>query len=139
VTGDALLVLDTDVCIYLLNGRAPTLGARLRQLRLGQLATSTITVAELRFGALNSARARANLERVETFLGPLVRLPFDEPAAAAFAQIKHLLRREGTPIGSLDTMIAAVTRAAGGTLVTNNRREFARVPGLLLADWPTEG
>jgi tRNA(fMet)-specific endonuclease VapC len=134
-----LHVLDTDVCIYLLNGRAPALVARLRELAAGELATTAVTAAELRFGALNSGRARANLQRVDTFLAPLVRLPFDDAAAAEFAGVKHALRRAGQPIGVMDLLIAAVVLAAGASLVTNNRREFAHVPGLRLTDWPLEG
>jgi len=138
VTAGAPLLLDTDVCVYLLNGRAPGIAARLRQLRLGDVGTTSITAAELRFGALNSGRPRANLERVDAFLGPLVRFPFGDEAATEFARIRLELRAAGTPIGTMDLLIAAIVRALDATVVTNNQRELARVQGLRLADWSLE-
>jgi tRNA(fMet)-specific endonuclease VapC len=125
--------------VYLLNGRAPGIAARLREMRLGEVATTTITAAELRFGALNSGRPQANLERVEAFLGPLTRFPFTDAAATEFARGKLELRVAGTPIGTMDLLIAAIARSIDATLVTNNRREFARVPGLRVSDWSVDG
>lgn len=133
------LLLDTDVCVYLLNGRAPGIAAQLRALRLGDVGTTWVTVAELRFAALNSGRPRANLERVEAFLGPLTRVPFTDEAATEFARIKMELRVAGTPIGTMDLFIAAIVRSLEAVLVTNNQREFARVQGLRLADWTLDG
>jgi tRNA(fMet)-specific endonuclease VapC len=129
-------LLDTDVCVYLLNGRATGVAVRLRELSLGDVGTTAVTAAELRFGALNSGRARANAERVEAFLGPLVRLPFEDEAAFEFARIKRELRAAGSPIGVMDMLIAAIARSLDAALVTNNVRDFARVAGLRLADWP---
>ncbi|MGE0454382.1 MAG: type II toxin-antitoxin system VapC family toxin [Vicinamibacteria bacterium] len=129
-------LLDTDVCVYLLNGRAPGVAARLREMKLGDVGTTAITAAELRFGALNSGRPRANAERVETFLAPLVRLPFEDEAAFEFARIKKELRVAGSPIGVMDMLIAAIARSADTVLVSHNVRDFARVTGLRLADWP---
>lgn len=130
-----LFVLDTDTCIHLLNGSAPLAEQRLRHLPASQIATTAITVAELRFGALHSARSRDNLERAETFLAALRRLPFEDSAAAEFARIKQQLVSRGRPIGALDLCIAAIACAADGTLVTGNLREFRRVPGLSSESW----
>jgi tRNA(fMet)-specific endonuclease VapC len=130
-----LHLLDTDICIYLLNGRAKIAEDRLRRLPRDQIGVAAITAAELRYGALHSARPRENLVRVETFLGPIARVPFDDLAAAHFARIKHELAARGRPIGVMDLLIAATCLAAGAALVTNNVREFSRVSSLEVENW----
>lgn len=130
-----MYLLDTDICIYLLNRRAPTVIQRLQETPADEVGTTSITAAELRFGALNSGRPRANLLRVEAFLAPLTQQPFENRAAAHYAQIKHHLRTQGQMIGPMDLLIAAVARSIGATLVTNNVREFSRVPGLNIESW----
>lgn len=101
----------------------------------GQIGTTTLTAAELRFGALSSGRPAANLARVATFLEPLVQVPFDEEAAIHFSDIKRFLVSRGQLIGIMDMLIASCTLAAGGVLVTNNVREFSRVPSLRFENW----
>lgn len=130
-----MYILDTDTCIYLLNRRYPEVERRLRRARPRDLATTTISVAELRFGALNSARPEENLARAEILFAPLIHLPFDDDAAAHFARIRHDLKVRGGPIGVMDLLIASIARAAHGILVTNNVREFERVPGLKVENW----
>jgi len=131
-----MFVLDTDICIYLLNGKAPGIAERLRGLPKRLVATSAVTAAELYYGALHSGRAENNMRRVRAFLAPLVRIAFGDEAAEHFGRIKQVLAQAGTPIGPMDLLIAATTLGAGAQLVTNNREEFARVPSLMLADWP---
>jgi tRNA(fMet)-specific endonuclease VapC len=128
-------LLDTDVAIYLLNGRLPQVKARLREVPAGQVGTTAVTAAELRYGALRSGRPERNLARAESFLRPLRVVAFDDQAAIHFARVKEHLVRRGKLIGAPDLFIAACTLAVGGTLVTNNVREFARVPGLLWENW----
>jgi tRNA(fMet)-specific endonuclease VapC len=130
-----LYLLDTDISIYLLNSRLPSIIERLERLPAGQVGTTAPTAAELRFGALNSGRPEQNLARVETFLAPLVQIPFDSQAAIHFSQTKHLLTSQGRLIGTMDLLIAACALAAGGVLVTNNVREFSRVPNLPIENW----
>ncbi len=130
-----LYLLDTDISIYLLNGRLPAVEQRLGSLSAEQLGTTAITAAELRFGALNSGRPQKNLARVETFLAPLMQVPFDEKAAIQFGNLKRQLFAKGQLIGTMDLLIAATVLAAGGVLVTNNVREFSRVPSLDLENW----
>lgn len=130
-----MYLLDTDVCIYLLRGQAPRVVERLRQLPLDGIGTTAITVAELRFGALRSAKPRDNSLRVAQFVAPLTRVPFDDLAAIQFARLKRDLSAVGQLIGPMDMLIAATTLAAGATLVTNNVREFQRVRSLRVENW----
>lgn len=130
-----LFLLDTDISIYLLNGRLPTVEQRLAGMPAEQVGTTAVTAAELRFGALNSGRPEKNLARVETFLAPLVQIPFDERAAIQYGNLKRHLVSKGQIIGLMDLLISACTLAAGGILVTNNVREFSRIPTLNLENW----
>lgn len=130
-----MYLLDTDICIYLLNGKAPRAEARLRELDRDEVGVTAITVAELSFGAVHSGRPERNLARVEAFLAPLVRVPFDDAAAACFARIKQALTASGGMIGAMDLLIAATALAFPAVLVTNNTRDFARVPGLEMENW----
>lgn len=131
----ALYLLDTDISIYLLNGRLPEVAERLTHLPAEHVGTTAVTAAELRFGALNSGCPPKNLARVETFLAPLAQVPFDEKAAIHFGNIKQHLVSKGQIIGTMDLLIAACVLAAGGVLVTNNVREFSRVPSLTVENW----
>jgi tRNA(fMet)-specific endonuclease VapC len=131
-----LYLLDTDISVYLLNGRFPHIAARLAELPGDRIGTTAITAAELRFGALHSGRPQQNLARVETFIAPLVQVPFDENAAIHYSQIKQFLSAQGKLIGTMDMLIASAVLAAGGILVTNNVDEFSRVPSLAFENWP---
>jgi tRNA(fMet)-specific endonuclease VapC len=131
----SLFLLDTDISIYLLNESLPAVTERLAGLPAGQVGTTAITAAELRFGALNSGRAQQNLARVEIFLAPLVQVPFDAQAAVHFGNLKKLLTTRGQLIGTMDLLIASCALTVGGTLVTNNAREFSRVPSLNVENW----
>ena len=131
-----MFILDTDICIYLLNGKAPGIVSKLRDLPKRLVVTSAITAAELHYGALHSVRSEKNLKRVQAFLAPLQIIPFGDEAAEHFGRIKQALTTEGTPIGPMDLLIAATAVSVGAALVTNNRGEFKRVQSLKLADWP---
>ena len=130
-----MYALDTDMCIYLLNGRAPEAAERMRDIPADSVGVTSITAGELRYGALRSGRTAANLERVERFLAPLARLVFDDRAAVHFAEIKSNLATRGDLIGPMDLLIAATVRSRGATLITNNTREFERVSGLSIDNW----
>ena len=128
--------LDTDMCIYLLNGHSHV-KTRVAEVGVTALAVAIPTVGELYFGAYNSARVEANVARVRAFLlppGPQVLL-IDEPAAEQFGRFKALLRRAGRPIGDIDLFIAGVAVRHGLTVVTNNTDHFARLPALPLENW----
>ena len=127
-------LLDTDICIYILRGQPKKVAERFRRLRPGDVGLSSIALAELAFGAAYGESPR-NRERLETFVAPLSVVDFDQEAALAYGQLRADLFRRGTPIGPLDMLIAAHALALDVTLVTNNEREFKRVPGLRVENW----
>ena len=129
-----IYLLDTNICIYVINARPPRVLARFRLERLGSIGISSITAAELAFGVVKSGAAR-NREALEMFLAPLEVLSFDASVIWQYGDLRAGLERRGQPIGALDTMIAAHALASNTILVTNNTREFARVPGLRLQNW----
>ncbi len=127
-------LLDTDTCIYALKQQPTVLKHLLAQSR-EDIALSVITEAELRTGAAKSSAAAKTLRLVENFLGPLGILEFTSRDAASYAQVRAKLERSGTPIGPLDTLIAAQAVARNLVLVSNNQREFGRVAGLQIQNW----
>jgi tRNA(fMet)-specific endonuclease VapC len=125
-------MLDTNICIYVIKGRPSTLTQRFDDLA-GELCISTITLAELLYGAENWRAP--NFRTVEQFVSRLDVLPFDPSAAAHYGQIRAALRRAGRPAGIHDMLIGAHARSEGLVLVTNNVSEFARMPGLRIENW----
>lgn len=129
-----MILLDTNICIYIINARPPAVLARFHRYRLGEIGLSSVVAAELAYGVEKSASTR-NREALRMFLAPLELLPFDDKASWTYGEVRADLERRGQPIGSLDTMIAAHALSLNATLVTNNTREFARVSGLRLENW----
>jgi len=127
-------LLDTDTCIYALKQQANVLTAILSH-RRSELAISVITEAELRFGAAKSGAPRKTLRAVEAFLLPFELLEVTSADAEAYGEVCAKLERTGTPIGALDTILAAQAVAQKLVLVTNNEREFRRVDGLRMENW----
>jgi tRNA(fMet)-specific endonuclease VapC len=127
-------MLDTNTCIYAIKHRPPSVLAALRRHESDGLGVSVITVAELEFGVNKSGSAR-NAAALQQFLEPLAVADFDREAARHYGVLRAQLETAGTPIGPLDTQIAAHALALKATLVTNNVREFARVPGLAVVNW----
>lgn len=129
-----MILLDTNICIYLINAKPAAVLERFKQHRLGDIGVCSVVAAELAYGVAKSGSAR-NREALQMFLAPLVVLPFVEAAAWTYGQLRADLERLGPPIGSMDTLIAAHAISQQALLVTNNTREFARVPGLRLDNW----
>lgn len=127
-------MLDTNTCIYVIKARPPRLRERFNRLA-EQLCISSITLAELTYGAEKSARRAENLKIVEQFASRLDVLPFAEKAAAHYGEIRARLERSGRPAGPHDMMIGAHARSEGLILVTNNLREFERMEGLRSETW----
>ena len=127
-------MLDTNICIYVIKNRPDTLRERFDQLAEA-LCISTITLGELMYGVEKSARRSQNLDAVEQFTARLELMPFSAKAATHFGQIRATLARFGTPCGAYDMLIAAHARSEGLRLVTNNLREFQRIPGLQVDNW----
>ena len=130
-------MLDTDMCIFMINRRPGYEGilSRMDGLRYGDVLLSTITLAELRYGVAKSRKQEKNLERLERFLARFEERDFDEGASRAYGSIKTQLEATGKPIGPLDTLLAGHALSLGATMVTNNIREFSRVSGLTLENW----
>jgi tRNA(fMet)-specific endonuclease VapC len=136
MTSAVQYLLDTDMCIYLLNGDERIKG-KVAQVGVEAISVSILTVGELYFGAYNSARLEANIERIHKFLsypGPIV-LAIDDAAAEYFGKFKAALRREGKPIGDVDLLIAGVAASRGLKVVTNNTEHFERIADISLENW----
>jgi tRNA(fMet)-specific endonuclease VapC len=127
-------LLDTNICIYIINVRPVHVLERFRQESIGDIGISSITAAELAFGVIKSG-SKKNRRALEMFFAPLELFPFDASAIWHYGEIRTELETKGTPIGSLDTMIAAHAKALNAVLVTNNTKEFNRVKGLTIENW----
>ena len=131
-------LLDTDICIYIMNQRPRHVFERFSREPFGTIGISSISVAELSYGMAKSARANENLSVLEEFLYPLTVHHFDSRAARAYGAVRVTLERQGTPIGANDLFIAAHALSLDATLITNNTREFSCVPNLPLENWIDE-
>jgi len=130
-----MYLLDTNACIRVLNGSSAPLIARLRTHAPSEIAVSSVTRAELLYGARRSARVADNLRLLEVFFAPLTSLPFDDACAGEYGAVRAALAAAGRPIGPNDLLIAATALAHDLTLVTHNVREFSRIPALKIDDW----
>ena len=130
-----MLLLDTCVCIEFLCGSMPGVLKALRSHDPREIMVPAVVEAELRLGALKSAKPQENLLKTELFLDPFERTTFDSRCAEEYASIRAEFETHGKTIGPNDLMIAATAKAHGATLVTNNVREFERVPGLKVESW----
>jgi tRNA(fMet)-specific endonuclease VapC len=128
-------LLDTNICIYIINRKPLSVIKKMQQFAIEELSISTITVAELELGVEKSQHPNANRIALIEFLSPLHIRDFDQPAARAYAELRAVLERKGTPIGALDMLIAAHAISLGLTLVTNNLKEFRRIPKLKTDNW----
>lgn len=129
-------LLDTDICVYAIKQHTTVL-QRILSHRRTEVAISVITEAELRYGAAKSKAAAKTLRALEAFLLPFETIDFTSGHAEVYAGIRSKLELGGTPIGPLDTLIAAQAMADSLVLVTNNDREFTRIAGLRVENWTT--
>ena len=128
-------LLDTNICIFLIKSRSQALFDKVAAHRPGEIAISSITLAELEYGVSKSAFPERNREALRMFTIPLEVAPFDDASAEHYGRIRCALEAAGTPIGPLDTLIAAHALALNAVAVTNNPREFVKVAGLRVEDW----
>ena len=128
-------LLDTNICIFIIKNKPAAVRERFAELHPGEVGLSAVTEAELLHGVYKSVRVEQNLAAVLDFASQLVVVPFGSQVTETYGRIRAELERAGQPIGPLDVQIAATAVAHGLTLVTNNTREFARVPGIQLEDW----
>ncbi|MET2832576.1 type II toxin-antitoxin system VapC family toxin [Mesorhizobium shangrilense] len=129
-----LYLLDTNIVIAALRGHEEV-SKRLELEDLSAVRLSAIVLGELEFGAEKSAYGERNRARLSTLTGRMLLVGVDHVTTRHYGQIRALLERQGTPIGANDTWIAAQALSIGATLVTDNVREFSRVPGLGLENW----
>ena len=128
-------LLDTNICIYIIRQKPVEVLNKFKAYDVGDIAISSITVAELEFEVQKSQFPEKNQQALAQFLIPLSVVTFDRPAAIVYGKIRSDLEKQGIPIGSLDILIAAHALSLQITLVTNNIKEFNRVPNLKLENW----
>ncbi len=129
-----MILLDTNTCIYIINNRPPNVLERFRKYKAGEVGISSIAASELAYGVAKSGSVK-NRKALDMFLAPLKVLPFDSQCLWFYADLRASLEKQGLTIGAMDTLIAAHALSIDGTLVTNNLKEFARVPKLKLENW----
>lgn len=130
-----MYMLDTDTASYAIRGTSKQLDRHISAARRQPLCISVITRAELLTGIALKPEATTLARVVDQFLAAIPCLPWDDAAAACFAQLVAELQRAGQPLGTMDTMIAAHALATDAVLITHNTRHFGRIPGLALQDW----
>ncbi len=128
-------MLDSDICVYLIRRRPPEVLQQFEHYDVSEVGISSITLAELRFGAAKSQQSDRARAALEEFVSPLEVALFDRPAAMSYGAVRAELEATGSGIGPLDTLIAGHALSLDVTFVTHNTKEFSRVPGLRLADW----
>lgn len=128
-------MLDTNICIYIIKKKPDQVIERLRHTRVPDVGVSSITLSELEYGVAKSARPEQNKLAIVEFLAPLEILPYDDMAAQEYGKVRVYLEKQGTPIGSMDMLIAAHALSLNCILVTNNESEFSRIPALKIENW----
>ena len=128
-------MLDTDTCSYLMKAVSSALDQRVEEAGVEDVCISVLTKAELLFGVAVSPRSSRDRESLDQLLAYMQVLDLPEAAADHYADIRADLQRKGKLIGANDLLLAAHARCLGLTLVTNNVREFSRVPGLKVENW----
>jgi tRNA(fMet)-specific endonuclease VapC len=128
-------LLDTNICIYIINKKPAAVLKKVQSMQPGQIAISTITIAELEYGAARSRYPDRNRIALLEFLFPFTILDFDQKASMEYGRIRTLLESRGRPVGPMDLLLAAQAKAHNLILVTNNEKEFARVDGLRIENW----
>jgi tRNA(fMet)-specific endonuclease VapC len=127
--------LDTNTCIYFLNGKYESIFKKLLSISPKEVAIPSIVKAELILGAYKSKKKEANIEKVEMFLDPFQIIAFEDEMTYEYAEIRSDVEKKGIIIGPNDLFIAAIVKHKNGILVTNNTNEFKRIKGLLIENW----
>ena len=128
-------MLDTNTCIYTIKRKPVEVIDRFRQLQISQVSVSSITLSELEYGVIKSSKPEQNHLALAQFLAPMEILPYGDEAAQHYGKLRVYLEKQGAPIGSLDMLIAAHALSTGCILITNNVKEFDRVPNLKINNW----
>jgi len=128
-------MLDTNICIYIIKRRPKAVIERFLRTEIFQIVVSSITLSELFYGVSKSSRPEQNQMALIQFMAPLAILPYGDDAAQYYGDLRVFLEKQGTPIGSLDMLIAAHALSTACTLITNNEKEFIRIPNLKIENW----
>ena len=130
-------MLDTNTCIYIIKQKPAKVIERFRQTEVSQIGISSITLSELQFGVAKSSRPEQNQIALTQFVAPLEIMAYDDGAAQYYGDLRAGLERAGAPIGAMDMLIAAHALSLDCILITNNQKEFARIPNLKIDNWIT--
>ena len=128
-------MLDTNICIYIIKRKPPDVIERFKKTEISQIGISSITLSELLYGVSKSSKPEQNQMALIQFVAPLEILPYGDEAAHCYGDLRAQLEKQGTPIGSLDMLIAAHALSINCTLVTNNEKEFVRIQNLKIDNW----
>lgn len=127
--------LDTNTCIYFLNGRYESIRDKLMSLSPSEISIPAIVKAELLLGAYKSQKKKDNVKKVEQFLEPFEIIPFEDQMTYVYADIRNKMEKKGIVIGPNDLFIASIVQFNDGILVTNNVGEFTRITELNVVNW----
>ena len=128
-------MLDTNICIYIIKQKPQKVINRFRQAKVSEIGVSSITLSELEYGVIKSANPEQNKLALTQFVAPIEIPAYDDAAAQHYGRVRAYLERQGTPIGSLDLLIAAHALSLNAVLITNNEKEFKRVSDLKIENW----
>ncbi len=128
-------MLDTNTCIYIIKRKPPDVIERFIQTEISEIGISSITLSELLYGVSKSSKPEQNQMALVQFIAPLEILSYGDEAAQYYGDLRAHLEKQGTPIGSLDMLIAAHALSIACILVTNNEKEFIRIPKLKIDNW----
>ena len=128
-------MLDTNICIYIIKQKPENVIERFRQTSISDIGISSITLSELEYGVMKSAKPEQNKLALAQFIAPIKLYAYDDVAAQHYGKIRAQLEKQGTPIGSLDMLIAAHALSTDAVLITNNESEFKRVSNLKIGNW----
>jgi len=128
-------LLDTNICIYIIKNQYIDIAKKIEKVGIENIFVSTITVAEMEYGISKSSKPKESEAKLYEFLVPFTIVDFDLNAARYYGKIRNQLTQKGTPIGAMDLLIASIGLANEFVVVTNNEKEFERVPSLKIQNW----
>jgi len=128
-------LLDTNICIYIIKKKPESVIRKFNRLKTGSIAISAITLSELYYGIAKSSKPDENMIALIEFISPLEVVDFTNNDALIYGKIRSSLERKGSPIGSMDLLIASIAVSQDLVLVTNNVKEFSKVEDLRIENW----
>jgi tRNA(fMet)-specific endonuclease VapC len=128
-------MLDTNICIYIIKKRPESILKKFKKYKNQNVYISVITLAELQYGVERSSSKKFNQKIINDFISHLFVVPWDKESAVQYGKLRNTLNEKGTPVGNMDLMIASHALSLDFNLVTNNVKEFKRVPNLKYENW----